>query len=225
MLRARKLTRSLLPLFTALLLLEGTLLSQVEDPTRFAAQVKQLVSEADTDGGDIIFTGSSSVRMWKDVDSTYPSVKILNHGFGGSTMNDLLHYLDELVLQHNPRQVFIYEGDNDVAANIAAEQVLTTTSKVVEKILTHNPDCSIVFISPKPSVARWHLLEQYQALNNELAAFCQEKENVQFADVWTPMLDKDGMVFKDIFLADNLHMNAKGYAIWTKALKPYLDVQ
>lgn len=36
------------------------------------------------------------------------------------------------------------------------------------------------------------------------------------------MFDKNGKIRTDIFLEDNLHMNAKGYEVWTGIIKPIL---
>ena len=43
-----------------------------------------------------------------------------------------------------------------------------------------------------------------------------------FIDVYHKMLKPDGTPMDNIFLEDKLHMNAKGYAIWQKAIEPYL---
>ena len=80
----------------------------------------------------------------------------------------------------------------------------------------------MVFISPKPSVSRWELRDKYRAVNNRLEEYANEAPLTMFADVWTPMLDENGMVYDHIFLEDNLHMNPQGYEIWKSALAPYL---
>jgi lysophospholipase L1-like esterase len=36
------------------------------------------------------------------------------------------------------------------------------------------------------------------------------------------MLDAEGRPLSDIFVADKLHMNAKGYAIWREVIAPHL---
>jgi lysophospholipase L1-like esterase len=80
----------------------------------------------------------------------------------------------------------------------------------------------VVFISPKPSIARWHLKEKYESYNKAFKAWVDKQNNVQYADVWIAMIDKNGNVLKDIFIQDNLHLNEKGYKIWTSALRKYL---
>lgn len=108
---------------------------QAQDPTRFADQIAEFKNDAPVSGDNlIIFTGSSSVRMWKDVADRYSDFNIVNRGFGGSQMSDLLYYLDDIVTSSKPCQVFIYEGDNDINAGKSTDEILMDASKVLEKI-------------------------------------------------------------------------------------------
>ena len=58
--------------------------------------------------------------------------------------------------------------------------------------------------------------------NNLIKNYLKKKKNTAFIDVYSKMFDLNGIVMKDIFIKDNLHMNAKGYAIWQKIIAPYL---
>lgn len=199
--------------------------SQAQNPRRFAHEVDSIVAHNLTvDRKDlIIFTGSSSVRMWSDLKASFPKHNVVNLGFGGSEMTDLLFYVDKIILQFKPKQVFIYEGDNDIGAGRPTESILAAADSILARIRDELPQAEVVFISPKPSVSRWHLKEKYEAFNKALENWTKSRKNVKFADVWTPMLKKDGKVREDIFLADKLHMNEKGYAIWKTKLKKYLN--
>ena len=84
------------------------------------------------------------------------------------------------------------------------------------------PDVPVYFIAAKPSVARWKLRKKYQQLNSLIALYAGTTPNTGFVNVWDPALDENDEVRKDIFLDDNLHMNEKGYAIWTEAITPFL---
>ena len=137
-------------------------------------------------------------------------------------MADLLYYVDKIILQFKPKQIFIYEGDNDIIAGRSTERILAAADTILARIRQELPQAEVVFISPKPSVSRWHLKTKYEAFNKQLQKWIKTKKNVRYADVWTPMLKKNGEVRDDLFLADKLHMNEKGYAIWTAQLKKYL---
>jgi lysophospholipase L1-like esterase len=192
-------------------------------PTRFKTEVTELAAKAPKDKKNIIlFTGSSTIRMWTDINSYFPAYNVVNRGFGGSQMTDLLYYFDELILPLRPSRIFIYEGDNDLAAGRTQDQILGSADSLLNMIRTKLPSgTQVYFISAKPSVARWELKEKYVAFNNALRLWSGRK-GVTYVDVWNVALDGSGKVRDDIFLQDNLHMNKKGYDIWYKVLSKYL---
>jgi lysophospholipase L1-like esterase len=198
---------------------------KVPDPTRFeesVVQYEQHDQQHPFPEGAVLFVGSSSVRMWKSIDQDLPSVKAINRGFGGSQFSDLLYYLDRLVTCYKPSKIFIYEGDNDIASGKKPKEILNDAKQVRQKIATALPGIPVYFIAAKPSVARWNLRKKYQQLNSLLAVYASNTPATGFVNVWDPALNEDGTVRTDIFLEDNLHMNEKGYAIWTAAIEPFL---
>ncbi|WP_247656720.1 GDSL-type esterase/lipase family protein [Maribacter sp. MMG018] len=170
----------------------------------------------------IIFTGSSSIRMWKNLPALFPKYQILNTGFGGSQASDLLYYLDDLVLKYNPKKVFIYEGDNDIFAKKKPKEVVLTTEQIIARIKQTDPTVTIVLLSTKPSLSRWKLRGKYKKLNRKLRRLTLKDESLAFVDVWTPMLDGK-KVKNDIFISDGLHMNQKGYDLWYMAIKDFVN--
>ncbi|MEO1012157.1 MAG: GDSL-type esterase/lipase family protein [Bacteroidota bacterium] len=197
-----------------------------QDSARFTQEVAALKAKYDTiwdsNRPSIVFTGSSSVRMWHDLKQRFPEHQIVNTGFGGSQASDLLAYSNELILTYNPTKVFIYEGDNDVAAQKRPKAILSTMQEIIQKVKNRDNTTQIVLISPKPSLARWNLRRQYKKLNRKLKRFGKKEEGIYFADVWNPMLN-GRKVKTDIFLEDGLHMNTKGYDIWYKVLGQHME--
>ncbi|MCH6233204.1 GDSL-type esterase/lipase family protein [Cognataquiflexum rubidum] len=192
---------------------------------RFAGEVAALVvkyADIPTYRGGIVFTGSSSIRLWKTLEKDFPKSKIVNTGFGGSQTDDLLLYLDELVINFEPKKIFIYVGENDINAGKPVRQVLSEYAVLMERVSTKFPETEFYFIGTKPSPSRWEKRGQMMALNEEVRMLAQNKEKVTYIDVWTPMLDKSGSPNEELFVEDRLHMNAKGYKIWKKAVKEYL---
>lgn len=213
--------RKLLAVFAFVLCSAGV---RAQDPLRFQKEVSDLVS-ADTAVNSkrlILFTGSSSIRLWHNLAESFSGKNVVNRGFGGSEMSDLLYYTPQLILKHKPNIVFIYEGDNDIAAGRSTEQILTNADSLIKIIRAALPKTKIIFISPKPSGARWHLKAQYENFNSKLAQFTKSRKRVYFADVWLPMLDATGNLLPGLFLEDNLHMTEKGYSIWTNVLNRFL---
>lgn len=196
-----------------------------QDPTRYQGEVDALNATnftIDKQKEVVVFTGSSSIKHWKHVQEDFPQVNAINTGFGGSVMNDLKYYLNDLVLQYNPDKVFIYEGDNDIAESITPEAVIETTKEIVSTIKAKLPNAEIYLISAKPTILRWELAEGYLALNTLFEEYSANTKSVTYIDIWTPMLNEEGTPKADILLADNLHMNKKGYIIWTDVIGEYL---
>ncbi|WP_316809698.1 SGNH/GDSL hydrolase family protein [Pedobacter heparinus] len=201
------------------------LYAQAPKPERFEKEVKnfdRLDSLEQVRPGSNLFVGSSSVRLWKDIADYFPGAYVINRAFGGSTFADLLHYADRAIVPYQPAKIFIYEGDNDISFGVPTDTIFKQARTLRKKIAAAFPDVPVVFISAKPSISKWHLKDKYIELNKMLKKYASKEKLTAFADVWTPMLDKDGVVFQDIFLKDNLHMKAKGYLIWQKVLEPYL---
>lgn len=193
----------------------------------FENEVKELIlqdSLIKKKQGIILFTGSSSIRMWSDLEKDFKDQHVLNRGFGGSTMRDLLYYAGELIISYNPRTVFIYEGDNDIGfANRTPREIIASADSLLKIIRTRLPKTvKVYFISPKPSIVRWHLKDQYISFNKKLEMWTQSKKNVYFIDVWTPMINADGTIRKELFLEDGLHMNRAGYHVWLAQIRPFV---
>jgi lysophospholipase L1-like esterase len=217
--------RFLLFLFSALLSFDA-FIQETKDPARFKDEIASLTMNDKTVNKKnlILFTGSSSIRVWEDLQTCFPKKNVLNRGFGGSEMSDLAYYFDRLILPYQPKQIFIYEGDNDVNAGKKPEQILASATLILNKIRSEvSPTVEVLFISAKPSVARGQLKEKYTIFNQQLKNWAEKQKNVKFIDVWTPMMGKDGNVLPDLFLEDKLHMNEKGYAIWKKVIEPFIQ--
>lgn len=191
---------------------------------RFRKEITDLLSQPLPAANKIVlFTGSSSIKMWKDIGTYFPKHVIVNRGFGGSQTTDLLYYVEEVILTTTPSKIFIYEGDNDLASGKSSAQILATTDSLLQKIRAKIPaSVPLYFISPKPSVARWNLKDAYLEHSRNLKAWTAKQENVFYVDGWSNLVDRKGNVRTDIFLQDNLHLNKKGYDLWSKGIRKFL---
>ena len=192
----------------------------------FVKEVKTITAKYDTiwdtSKETIVFTGSSSVRLWNKLERNFPNHQIVNSGFGGSQSTDLLYFLNDLVLSYNPKQVFIYEGDNDLWAKKRPNQVLDTTEEIIRRIKTSNSSTQIILIAAKPSISRWKIRGKYKSLNRKFERLAKKDAQIDYVDVWHPMLN-DRKLKTDIFIEDGLHMNQKGYDIWYEAIKNLIN--
>jgi lysophospholipase L1-like esterase len=173
----------------------------------------------------ILFVGSSSFTKWTDVQNYFPGYTIINRGFGGSSLPDVIHFAPDVIIRYQPKQIVIYCGENDLAGNdttVNETIVFNRFKQLFFLIRKQLPTVPIAFVSLKPSPSRKHLWPKMIAGNTLIKKFLAKQKKAVFIDVYHKMFNADGTVMNDIFLEDNLHMNAKGYAIWQKAIAPFL---
>ena len=172
----------------------------------------------------ILFAGSSSFRKWTHVQEAFPTHPIINRGFGGSTLPDLIYYANDILFPYEARQIVIYCGENDIAASdtITAETLLLRFKQLFALIRTRQPKTEIDFVSIKPSPSRIQFRQTVEKSNQLIQAFIAKQPHSKYINVFNAMLNPDGSIRQDIFMEDRLHMNAKGYAIWTRIIEPYL---
>jgi len=173
----------------------------------------------------ILFIGSSSIRLWHTLAQDLAPLPLINRGFGGSHAEHAVHFIDEIVLPYRPRTIVFYEGDNDLAAGVSPEAFLAQCRQFAEKVHAALPKTRIYFLSIKPSGLRYPLWPQMQVANRLLQQFAAEHDYLDFIDVSTAMHDSLGQLRADIFMPDRLHLNAKGYEIWTRIVRQKLGLQ
>lgn len=173
--------------------------------------------------GGVLFVGSSSIRLWNLAES-FPGLPVINRGFGGSQVEDSVYYVESLVLKHEPRIVVLYAGDNDIAAKKSPSDVFDDFRVFVRKIHERIPRTKIVFVAIKPSLKRWELIDKIREANDRILRFTAADARLEFVDVDKPMLGLDQKPRPELFRDDGLHLNAEGYALWTKLVSPYLSL-
>ncbi len=182
----------------------------------------KLDAETATPPNPIVFTGSSSIRLWKTLAADFPGLPVMNRGFGGSEVFDSFNYAPLTVLKYRPRHVVMYAGGNDINGGKTPQRVLADFKAFVARVHAALPETRISYISNAPNPKRWHLIDQMREASRLIEAFTKTDPRLQFINVYPHMLGPDGLPKPDIFLADQLHMNAKGYAIWKEVVGPLL---
>jgi lysophospholipase L1-like esterase len=198
-------------------------LANFEKPTRWQADIDKFTSEDAQNPppkGAVLFIGSSTVRLW-DTKKYFPDIVSINRGFGGSHISDSIYYADRILIPYDPRVVVFYVGDNDITAGKSPEMVCADFKAFILKVKTALPQTRIVYISIKPSIARWKLWPKMKTANALIRDYCHKQSNVDFLDITALELGPDGTPRKDLF-RDGLHLNDKGYELWTPLVRPYL---
>jgi len=170
----------------------------------------------------IVFVGSSSFRKWTNVQADFAGYPIINR----STLDDVIHYAGDIIYPYHPKQVVVYCGDNDLAADkkVSGRKVFKKFQHLYELIRKHlGNDVDILYVSIKPSPSRERLMPEMERANDLIRNFMAEHSHAAFVDVYHLMLNAQGHPMDDLFVGDKLHMNEKGYRIWRQAILPYLD--
>jgi lysophospholipase L1-like esterase len=172
--------------------------------------------------GGVVFVGSSSIKNWTNVAADFPGVSLLNRGFGGSTLVDVVYYEDRVVLSYRPRLVVLYAGDNDLAQGRTPEQVLGDYRAFVRRLRSVLPRTRLVYVSIKPSPSRRPFMASARETNQRIRADIAKDSLTAYVDVFTPMLNAAGQPRPELFVADSLHMNRAGYLLWRALLQPLM---
>ncbi len=171
--------------------------------------------------GGVLFVGSSSVRMWGTLAADMAPARVLNRGFGGSKTPEVLAEMDRVVFPYRPAVIVYYCGDNDLGTdNTDSWAAANGFVEFAERVRARQPGTTILYMSIKPSVARWNNWPAMQRANLIVEAYCDSTEGVEFVDLGLCLLGAGGTPEPALFEADGLHLNAAGYRLWTERLRP-----
>ena len=193
------------------------------DPARFEPEIRAFEAADRAQPpplGGIVFIGSSSIQNWTNVAADFPGVPVLNRGFGGSTLADVVYYAGRILLPYRPRLVVLYAGDNDLAMGRTPERVVADYEAFIARVRSGLPAARVVFVSIKPSPSRRAFIPRMRETNERIRAIIARDSLQAYVDVFTPMLDPAGQPRPELFMADSLHMTRAGYLLWRARLAP-----
>jgi lysophospholipase L1-like esterase len=197
------------------------------DPNRFAGEIRafeQWDNKNSFPADAVLFVGSSSIRMWQ-THKNFSDLPLINRGFGGSHISDVIYYFNQVVLPYKPKLIVFYAGDNDIASGKSAQKVLDDFRRFALMVRDKLPRTPIIFLSIKPSESRWNFWPETQQANEMIRQFCENDKQLLFVDMGTVLLNKDGWPDNSFYLEDKLHLNEKGYQKWTQVLRPVIQQQ
>lgn len=192
-----------------------------DEVKRLEMQHTKLKYEAET-----LFYGSSSFRLWETLYEDFEVLKPVNLGFGGSTLAACVWFFDRIMKPYHPKRMIIYAGDNDLGDGRHPEEVFIFFQQLYEKVFTRFGDLHCYFLSLKPSLNRWHMMDQFRYTNNLIKADIERhKSHWHFVDMFTPMLDGEGKLKHEYFVSDGLHLSEHGYLLWKNVLNSQLSFE
>jgi hypothetical protein len=173
----------------------------------------------------ILFIGSSSIRKWTDLQQRFPDKPIIRRGVGGCELSQLVKYYTPYILfPYHPRKIFIYAGENDIAAGETADSVFSNLKQLWAMLHTQLPHAKIYFMSIKASPVRAKYRGEVDKANKEIEGYLAGKPNTLFIDMNKSIFKKETtMPDSVLFEKDYLHLNSSGYDRWQKVLEPYVN--
>ena len=195
-------------------------------PARWEAEVAKIetrLKEAPPAPDGVVFVGSSSIRLW-DLKKSFPDLPLVNCGFGGSIIADSTWFAPRLLLPWKPRLIVIYAGDNDSSQGHAATRIADSFKAFAATIHKDLPDCRVLFIPIKPSIARQKLQPLQREANALIEKHCAtQPDKLQYLDLATPLLGPGATLRPELYQKDGLHLSPAGYEIWSRILRPHLE--
>jgi len=171
----------------------------------------------------VVFAGSSTIRLWVGLRTDFPEHNVINRGFGGSRLDDLVYFSPQILLPYKPKTIVVYSGENDIEAKESAENAFADFKALVDFRDKNLPKTRIIFISMKPSILRWSIWPEMKRGNDLIREEVSRRKNVRFADISEKMLGPNGSKpGTDLFVADGLHLSRKGYDVLRAAVLPHL---
>lgn len=196
-------------------------------PDTFSAEIEAFKDQDKKSGfraDAILFVGSSSFTLWEDMEARFAPRVVINRGFGGAHLRHVLRHYDEVIKTYQPRALVLYAGENDLAASVKPEIVLSDTDKLLEKVRSDFPDMPVMVVSIKPSPLRAGDLAVQLKVNEGIRQRAENDPHLHYVDIATPMMKAARQGLTDsLFKEDQLHLTAKGYDIWAAELSWYFD--
>lgn len=169
----------------------------------------------------VLFAGSATIWMW-DLKKWFPEYTTINRGFGGSQISDSTFFAEQLIIRHEPSIIVMYAGDNDVFAGKPPYLTALHFEEFIWRIHYSLPHTQIVFISIRPSIARWGIVDKFREANALIKQVIAKYDHVSYADIDPVTIGPDGKPRREFFIEDDLHLTEAGYEAWTAVIKPLI---
>lgn len=196
------------------------------DPLRFEEEIgsfEQWDAKNSAPDQAVLFVGSSSIRFWNTAEA-FPGYPLINRGFGGSHITDVLFYYNRLIGRFDPSLIVFYCGENDIYSGQALQRVFDDYLELLNRISSDFPDTHFLYISIKPSSSRLEHSEKFAEFNRTVQEHNQSQTMLHYIDLANPLTKANNRPDDSLFMDDHLHLNEQGYDLWNDRLSGFLDV-
>lgn len=173
----------------------------------------------------ILFAGSSSIRLWTTLEKDMAPHPVIQRGYGGASLSDFAVYANRIISPHKCKAIVLFVA-NDITGNVndkSPGEVASLFRKLLKTIRITHPYTPVFWIAITPTGARWSVWNEIRETNDKIRKICDNARNTYFIRTDFAFLDQTGHPRKELFADDNLHLNQKGYAMWTEIIKKELE--
>ena len=181
------------------------------------------VEPADT--STLLVTGSSSVRLWNSVHEDLAPYHVMQRGYGGAKLTDFYYYTERIIQEGTMKAILLFVA-NDITGgefDRSPREVFHLFKAIVDKIRERNPGTPVFWIETTPTPSRWSANDQVREANDLIRRYCDRNNDLYFIGTYDAYLNQAGLPDSTFFRNDMLHMNPKGYALWTERIKLNLE--
>lgn len=172
-----------------------------------------------------LFYGSSSIRLWTSLTDDFRDLSPVNLGFGGSTLAACTWFFDRVMVGYKPERLVFYAGDNDLGDGRHPEEVFIFFQGFTERVTKRFGSLPCYFISLKPSINRWGMVDQFRYTNELISTEIKNNHpDWRWIDIFGAMLNAGGYPDAEYYLNDGLHLSEKGYLLWKTIIQKALSV-
>jgi hypothetical protein len=173
----------------------------------------------------ILFTGSSSIRLWETINKDMLPYNVIQRGYGGAKLSDFIVYAKRIIYPHSCRAIVIFVA-NDISGeqdDKTPQQVASLFRRVLYIIRRKYIDTPVFWISVTPTEARWRVWPEIKKANGLIRNICENHRNTYFINTEQAFLTSNGLPRTELFVSDKLHLNQEGYKIWSEIIKKELN--
>lgn len=189
-------------------------------------QAFEQLDATESDPADaILFTGSSSIRLWSTIEEDLAPYAVIQRGYGGAKLTDFAVYTERIIYPHKFKALALFVA-NDITggkSDKTPQEVLELFQYIVKQVRKKYKDEPVFFIQITPTNSRWKVWDKISEANNIVKNYCSKEKDLYFIETADRFMGGDGKPRAELFREDQLHLNSEGYKIWTAVIKEHLD--
>ena len=191
-----------------------------EDPLVWSEEIAAFANAAPGPANALLFVGSSSIRRWVDLAEHMAPVPVINRGFGGSKIGDVIYHSEVLFQAESPLAIVIFVGTNDITPGGSKPLgvMVDAFEQMMDGVRRQHPETPVYYIAITPSPLRWEVWDEAQAINRAISDLADGMANTYVIDTASQLMSA-GVPDDNNYVFDRLHLSEQGYAIWADIIR------